>query len=384
MSRVPVVVLLLMAMACLPSAASAASLVLDDPEPALKQDGDAWKIAVGLTNIGDAPVTVTPVSTKPAVTADDGCAVSLKDAKPIPPAQHADIEVRYSAGCEIPDSGVAFRLDTDATPAQAIGPLSAAPKDDGDVEWIALVSFPIAWVLGTLLLWAAVKFKTLKRKGGIPVKPSDALTYLPATWKFGDSWATNITLLAGVLTSVVGTSGVVKAILGEDADSAIALATVGAAIAGVIIGLGAVVLQSVKTVDQDKGVDAYTGWGLVTAGGVTLAGAYGQLWVTYRMGSKLTLGGVQDRLWIPMGLAGVLLAVYACRNVRTTIRAGATPPPDPPAAPDVSALLEALLEHLQLQDGTSKEDVMEAVATELAAQPDVVMTPAPDAHAALL
>jgi hypothetical protein len=381
MIRVPVVVLLLMAMICLPSAASAASLVLDDPEPALKQDGDAWKIAVGLTNIGDAPVSVTPVSTKPAVTSDDGCAVSLKDAKPIPPAQHTDIEVRYGAGCEVPDSGVAFQLQSDALPKPFS--LIAAPKEDGDAEWIALVSFPIAWVLGTLLLWAAVKFKTLKIKGGTVVDPGKALTYLPATWKFGDSWATNITLLAGVLTSVVGTSGVVKAILGEDADSAIALATVGAAIAGVIIGLGAVVLQSVKTVDQDHGVDAYTGWGLVTAGGVTLAGAYGQLWVTYRMGSKLTLGGVQDWLWIPMGLAGVLLAVYACRNVRTTIRAGATPP-DPPAAPDVSALLEALLKHLKLRDDTSEEEVMKAVATELAAQPDVVTAPAPDAHAALL
>jgi hypothetical protein len=384
MIRVPVVVLLLMGMICLPSAASAASLVLDDPEPVLKQDGDAWKVGVGLTNIGDRPITVTPVSTKPKVAAGDGCEVSLADAKPIPPAQHTDVEVRYGAGCEVPDSGVAFELRTDATPA-TIGPLSAAPKeDDGDVEWIALVSFLIAWPCGTLMLAIAAANLRVKRNGqDEAVQPTAALANLPATWKFGDSWATNITLLAGVLTSVVGASGVVKAILGEDADQAIALATVGAAVAGVVIGLGAVVLQVFKVVNVEKGTDAFTRRGLVAAGGVTLAGAYGQLWVTYRTGSKLTLGGVEGWLWLPLGAAGILLAVYACRNIRATIRVGATPP-EPPAAPDVSALLEALLGHLKLQEGKSKEQVVEAVTAELAEQADVAPAPVPDVHAALL
>jgi hypothetical protein len=190
---------------------------------------------------------------------------------------------------------------------------------------------------------------------------------LPATWTFDDSWVTNITLLGGALTTVVGSSEVVKAILGEDSDASIALATVGAAIAAVIIGLGAIFLQLSRKVEGDD--DVFRGWGLVLAGGATLGGAYGELWVVWKMADKLGLGAAQD--WVT-GAAigtGLLLALYAIRNLRATIQVGAAPVVDPPIeVPDSAAVGAVLLEHFQLKDNKSPAELLAEIQALLAAQ----------------
>ncbi|RKQ90979.1 hypothetical protein C8N24_0795 [Solirubrobacter pauli] len=144
---------------------------------------------------------------------------------------------------------------------------------------------------------------------------------LPDTWKFGDSLVTNVTLLGGTLTAVVGSADVVKAFLGPDADGSVALITVGAAVAAAIIALGAVVLFTFRWGGN------FTLFGLLLAAAVTLAGAGGELWIISHSASELTLGGWEGRIepitWV---LAGLLVA-YAVRSLRETIDQGLTEAP---------------------------------------------------------
>ena len=109
-------------------------------------------------------------------------------------------------------------------------------------------------------------------------RPSTELQYLDAGWSFKDSWVTNVTDAGGVLTGIFGSSDTVTAILGEDAESAVALATVGAAVAIAFVSAGPIVLTATKK----KG--KLLVWGFLAAAAVTLTGAGGELWIVYRSG----------------------------------------------------------------------------------------------------
>ncbi len=147
---------------------------------------------------------------------------------------------------------------------------------------------------------------------------STALPHLPTTWTFKESWASNVTIGGGVLAGLIGSSGVVKAFLGSEADSSIALATVGAAVAAVFVVMGGVVVQSFKHPDENS----FTAGGFVLAAALTLGGAFGELFVMWWTGRDLSLGGLQNWLWLPSAFVAIVLAYYAVTSVRTTLATG--------------------------------------------------------------
>lgn len=147
----------------------------------------------------------------------------------------------------------------------------------GTTEWSALVAFPIALVV--LALVALAYFVRLSSRD----KP---LEYLESAWSFKESWASNVTVATGLLAGIFGSSEVVTALVGENGKSSVALATVGAAAAAAFVAAGPLIVLSSKTND-----DFLTVGGLLAASVATLAGGFGEIWVLFRAGERLDLGG---------------------------------------------------------------------------------------------
>jgi hypothetical protein len=247
---------------------------------------------------------------------------------------------------------------------------STAPKPEtNEPAWSNLWVFPIA--LAALLAFAAVFF-LVWRTDRSPV--NQPLKYLESTWSFKDSWVSNVTVAGGLLTGIFGSTDVVTAFLGPDAKSSVALATVGAATAAAFIAAGPIVVQATKS----KVGDFFTVGGLLAASAVTLSGASGEIWVVYRSGQELDLGGWEDRIWIAALAAGALLALYAYRTLLATLAHGLQPPPPTPPSDTIVAatmLVEALKVHPNI-DANAVDTAMAAVA---AAYPTIGTGPGDEA-----
>jgi hypothetical protein len=271
-----------------------------------EKSGGGFTVALGFTNLTDGQLTLSPHA---GSAAGRGCRLTA-DKNPLAPAQHGAVTVTVPAACKIdPERGLAFRVAVAGAEKPASFAVAAAPRPANEPDWRALWAFPIA--LALLVVVAVVL---------IIVWDGGQLKYLEATWSFKDSWASNVTVAAGLFTGIFGSSDVVKALLGGDADQSIALATVGAAAALAFIGAGPILLLATK----QNG--AITTAGLVFASAITLTGAYGELWTVYASGRKLDLGGWEDRLAYLTAAAAVLLAWYAFRALAETVHHGKTEP----------------------------------------------------------
>ena len=188
-------------------------------------------------------------------------------------------------------------------------------------KWNNLWAFAAAQG-AVLLLLALLFWKGWEPAAGVKRRLRQPL-YVDATWKFNDNWATNVTAIGAILTGVFGAT-TAKAFLGPSAESAVALATVGAAIALAFVAAGPVILLATKIykvkVQKDgkmvsERVDSFTVGGLLLAASVIFASAFGQLWVVMATGEELALGGLEDWLWVPFSLAVFLLFVYGWRSL---------------------------------------------------------------------
>lgn len=357
--------------------AAATPITIDTRSPALEEgDGGTWKVALGFTNLTEKAITL---AAKPRDASDIGCRLIL-DHERLAPAEHSAVKVTVPAGCKVAKDGIDFTVS--ATAAAAGSPstfeVTAAPKPDTNKpEWGALWAFPL--ILSGLLVVALLLFGLWA--------PEEPLEYLGATWSFKDSWVSNVTVLGGLLAGIFGSSDVVTA-LGDDAKSSVALATVGAAFAAALIGAGPIVLLATKS----KEGDFVTSGGLLFAAAVTLSGAAGELWVVYRSGAHLDLGGWQHQI-VYFAVAGfLLLAIYAVRTVRATVKQGTTPPPTPPTPPpsDTIAAAELIVAALKARGVVDEEEFMAAVEDVRERYPTVTTTaptsapPQPSRRGALL
>jgi len=317
--------------------AAPASVTIDARKVDLAESEPDWTASVGLTNLTDSElsVDVPPVG-------KSKCDPSIDKEGKLANAEHGTFKVTIPAICEVGDGGTTFEVEVTgpglATPVAF--DVTATPKPAAEPEWEALRVFPIA--LGILAL-AAVLYLLIWVKRNVKTP----LEYLGATWSFKDSWVSNVTIAAGLLTGIFGSTEVVKAVLGEDPDRAIALATVGAAIAAAMIGAGPLVLEATKV--ESKGKDYFSLGGLVTATVIGVAAAFGELWVVCRAGSALDLGGLEDWLWLFVVIGGLLLLLYAVTNLPRTIRVGIT---EPPPAEDSDAIKGAKMIVEQMKKGS--------------------------------
>lgn len=322
-----------------PARASAApAITVDTRGPALARgEGGRVTAALGFTNLADAPIELTAA---PVDASDLGCRVTLAPAR-VPPAEHSDVTATIVPGCNVGQDGFDFVVSaSEGTSSRGDFRITAAPKPStSDPEWNALWAFPL--VLGVLAL-VVLGYFLIALPGRTPV--SQPLPYLEATWSFSDSWVSTVTVAGGLLTGVFGSTDVVTSLLGREADNAVALATVGAAAALALIGAGPIVLLATKS----KSKHFFTVGGLLMASVVTLSGAFGEIWVVYRSGRQLDLGGWEDKIVVAAGLAAVLLAVYAARSLSATLRQGLDEPPRPAPSETMRAarlIVDALRTH---------------------------------------
>ena len=324
---------------------------------------------LGFTNLTDK----TKITLKPAAsTSDAGCDLTL-DKSELPAAEHTSVTVTVPAGCKVADDGIDFKVTaTGGAASPAVFPITAAPKPDASKpNWSELWAFPIA--LGALLVGAVVFFIFWRKDDSSPSAP---LKYLKDTWSFSDSWVTNVTVAGGLLTGIFGSSDVVTAFLGKDGKSAVALATVGAAVAVAFVGAGPIVLLATKTKDGDF----VSVGGLLAACAVTLAGAYGELWVVFRSGQTLDLDGWEGKIGVVALAAAVLLTVYAIRSTRATLDVGSTPPPPPTTPPPSDTIVAArmIVEALKAQPNVDEVAITKAVEAVAAEYPPSGTSPGDD------
>lgn len=316
---------LLVALLCVAAVSSAAAqeatVTIDSSSPALEKQESGWSTTIGLTNLTTESIKL---HVTPPQNAGDGCRVEPEDLS-LRKAEHQEFPLSISDGCSFGKQGFTVKLETaHVTPAQSVA-VTAVEKPTPPPNWHALWIF--VWLLILLLVILAVG---LCKGFGFLGKP---LKYLDATWSFSDSLVTNITAAGGLLTGIFGSTDVVTALLGKDAESSVALATVGAAIALAFIAAGPLVLGATKSKDNKFN----TVGGLLAASVVTLIGAVGELWVLLRSGEELSLGGWEDRIVIVAILAAALLLVYSVRSVIATIDDGLHNPPTPPQSDTIQA-----------------------------------------------
>ena len=353
--------------------AGVAAVTIDSRSPALEElKGGGWTTSLGFTNLTAEKVNLTA---KASDSADIGC--DLKpDKTSLPAAEHSTVVVKVPAGCKVGKDGFDFNVSATGASTQPVSfVVTAAPKPEASKpEWGALWAFPafVAALLAGVLLYR---------------KPfNQPLKYLGTTWSFKDSWVSNITVAGGLLTGILGSSDVVTALLGKDGKSSVALASVGAAIAIALTGAGAIVLQATKTkivLETTKKAtilkdgDFFSAGGLLAASALTLAGAYGELFVVWRSGRKLDLGGIENWLWVAVFAAFGLLAVYGFRTLAATLKHGSVPAPPPPASDTMVAaklIIAALKSHPDI-DAMSVDRAIDAIGAEY---PSVGTSPGDD------
>jgi hypothetical protein len=223
-------------------------------------------------------------------------------------------------------------------------------------EWSALAAFPVA--LTVLLVVVLVYFLQQPKRN----KP---LQYLESAWSFKESWASNVTVAVGLVAGIFGSSEVVTTLVGENGKSSVALATVAAAVAAAFVAAGPLILLSSKTKD-----DFLTVGGLLAASAVTLAGGFGEIWVLFRAGERLDLGGWQDAAVVMAGLATLLLAWYAIRSIPAVIRTGQEEPPTPPPS-DTLMAAKMIVEAIKAAQGVDTAHVDTALEAASALHPEL-------------
>ncbi|HEX5928400.1 MAG TPA: hypothetical protein VFY48_03315 [Solirubrobacterales bacterium] len=325
----------LMLAAATPALGAQASVIVDSREIQLTEADRGWTTEVGITNLLDREIDLE------IPFLGEGCLPRIQDGK-LRVAEHRTVEIKIPPKCDAGEKGLVFYLAT-ATPAGPPFPIEmvAAPlEEEEEPSWAALWTFLGAFLV---LAAAATVYLRLWRKE----KRKTALEHLGATWSFKESWVSSVTVAGGLLTGIFGSSEVVKAVLGEEVDSAVALATVGAAISLALLAAAPLILEATKVlvVDPKKpnelGAEHPSLAGLSLAYAVTLAAAFGELWVVAASASRLDLGGSEDWMpWLLAGLGTLLLAVYGVRNFKRTIKVGTT---EPAPAPDSDTIKGARL-----------------------------------------
>ncbi len=342
-------VAILTLVAAMPAHGAEVAVIVDSREVQLAEADRGWTTEVGITNVRDHEIDLeVPFLSKP-----EGCLPRIQDGK-LRVAEHRTVEIRIPPKCEAGENGLVFYLGS-ATPEGPPFPIEmiAAPLEEvEEPSWDALWVFLGAFLV---LTGGAVVFCRLWRQES----RRTSLKYLGATWSFKESWVSSVTVAGGLLTGIFGSSEVIKAVLGEDADSAVALATVGAAIALALLASGPLILEAtkVRVVDPGKANDIGKEYpslgGLSLASAVTLAAAFGELWVVAASASRLDLGGSEGWMpWVLAVLGTVLLAVYAVRNFKRTIEVGMT---DPGPAPDSDTIKGARMIVDQMKDSDRVE-----------------------------
>jgi hypothetical protein len=306
---------LVLALAAPAAQAASAPVTLSSTEPELTPaEGGGGTVSLALTNVTDAAIRVTarPAAARP------GCSVTFDGSGALPAARTTALKATLAAGCGTIDAP--FRLVVEAAGTRL--PVTATVGETETPDWDAVVR----WFGGALvaaLLLALAAASAWRRRAPEP-KPSLLKAALPQleNWSVTDSWLSNVTILGGLLTGIFGTADVVEAVLGEDAEEAVALATVGAALSvAFVAGAGVLVLTARRVADGD-----FTSGGVLAGSALALTGAGGQLGVVYESARELELGALEGFLLPLLVAALALTAAYGYFSVLGVLVQGTKAP----------------------------------------------------------
>jgi hypothetical protein len=350
--------------------ASAAPLATIDSRAPTLESGDSGgsTVKLGFTNLTDGQVEFKATPSK----ASPGCSLTPEKTQ-LPYAEHTEITLTVPASCKATEGitiDVALATGSAAPQEFVVNPTvtSAAATPDWDQLW----AFAIALVASLLLvgiLYGWWSHNNERARG-----PTQPLISLEAAWSFNDNWVTNVTTVGAILTGIFGSTSVATAFLGPEAESSIALAIVGAAIALAFVAAGPLVLLATKSFKStgtppSRG-NYFTVIGLLLAGAIILTSALGQLWVARATGGNLDLGGLEDWLWAPFGAAVLLLLLYVWRSLLDLLERGvADPLPPTPTAMDAAKLIVEAL--------PAKKDIDKAEVEEIIEQANLDFPPGP-------
>lgn len=315
--------------------------------------GGGASFAITLTNLSDTDLQVAAVTDAGA-----GCKPEVSPSTVKAFTAPTKVTVTLPPSCDLSDD----KVQVSVSAGNAAFEVSAAKPDAPDPDWQQLWVFPITLAI-TIATAALVAGIGLQKRCFAPLKG------LKAEWSFKDAWATNVTALGALLTGVLGSSSVVKAILGEDAEGALALSTVGVAIGAAIAVAAPVVLGIFK-----RG-GSYTMVGVLFAGALVVTGSSGELWIVAQSGSSLDkVDDLADvAVYGAAGAAAVLLVAFV---IVTTVSIWNTGTKVTPVEPDSTLIAAAL--HLKYCCGGADidpadykklvEDLTKALNTEAGAR----------------
>lgn len=318
-------------MSAVPSArADTAVVVLGASEVELDPaEGGGGTASVALTNLTNAGIAV---SAKPQ-TPRPQCEVTLDNNGRLGAARTTTVEATITSGCGAIDDSFRFVVVPGKGRELPVTATSTVDTPDWD---------PLAWfwrctLLALLLALAA--YGTWMLKSRQAYWPWERLPYLADSWSFKDSWVSNVTVVGGLLAGIFGSSEVVKAMLGKDAEESVALATIGGAVSIALIGAAGVIVIALKTLGDGK----FTVGGVLLGSTVALGAAGGQLVVVYEAAKDFELGGREDDLTPFLIAALIVLVAYGFLSLLGVLIQGHTKPTsrDPATDPVSEAVFAA-------------------------------------------
>jgi hypothetical protein len=172
-------------------------------------------------------------------------------------------------------------------------------------DWSPMYAFPWATGAALLLVGAIYVVGRIVAKESWPrlFKP---LTGLDSSWSFSDSWATNVTAGAGLLTATLGSSDLLSSILGDDGKAAVAGATVAGVIGAALVAAAGVVVLAFRTFKTSE----FLAFGVLVGTILGLGAAAGQVWAVYLLLKDVDLGAAGTFVTIGAFVASGLLVTY--------------------------------------------------------------------------
>jgi hypothetical protein len=300
------------------NAATPAEFVLDSAAATLKPvaDDGGWTAEVGVTNLTADALALTVASAAP------DCTPTLRGSAAVPAAQHADLTIHVPKACTAAagEDGVAFTMSGPG--GQALGVLATAKDDDPAVDWTPFVAFVAALVGALLWVWLIARWWRSHAGKGREHRLLTPLAGLDKSWSFADSWVSNLTAAAGLVTVGLGSSDALEAVLGESGKATVGTATLAGAVALALTGAAGVVVLSLKK----AGEEGVTIGGLLGGSILAFAAAAGQLWTVTFLLTDVDLGAAgQPIVFGGAGAATLLLGWYALTSLRDLLTAGTTP-----------------------------------------------------------
>lgn len=299
-------------------------------EPAKTGGGTA---TISLTNLTDKSIRLEQVEPPKG---NPRCLVEL-DTGLLKPARTTSVTATIANACGAVTKALSFEI----VPAGGVAlPVDVLPPASNKVDWDLLADWFARSLIAAFVLMLAVYGAWMAASGTLIV-PWESLPSLETSWSFKDSWVSSVTAITALATGVLGSSEVVKAILGKDADESLAQATIGSAVALALIAAAGVVVLLFKTLGSGK----FTALGVLLGSAVALGAAGGQIGVIFESARGFDLGGREDRLDVYIVVALLLLAAYGFVSVLSVLIQGrqvtASPDPLPAGSDQVSETLFA-------------------------------------------